>query len=261
MTDTPAEREAESTWTRLRRRKVVQWGVVYVAAAWGFLQGLEYVTETFHWPAQLRQIASPRTPDRPAHRPRPRLVPRRPGPAARQHARVRDPHAAPAAGRRGVLVLPARNEAATAASAAAQPAAPAAPLEAAAAPDAKSIAVLPFTDMTAKKDQEYLADGMAEELLNLLAKVPDLIVIARTSSFAFKGEKIDDRGDREQPERRPRPGRQRPHVRQSAAHDGAAGSPPTARTCGRKPTIARSTTCSRCRTTSPTRSCRRCRSS
>jgi len=60
VTDTPAERVAESSsWTRLRRRKVVQWGLVYVAASWGFLQGLEYVTETFHWPEQLRQIASP----------------------------------------------------------------------------------------------------------------------------------------------------------------------------------------------------------
>jgi hypothetical protein len=57
LTDTPAERAAESTWTRLRRRKVVQWGLVYVAAAWGFLQGLEYVSESFHWPEQLRQIA------------------------------------------------------------------------------------------------------------------------------------------------------------------------------------------------------------
>ena len=57
MTDTPTEREAESTWTRLRRRKVVQWGLVYVAAAWGFLQGLEYVTETYHWPEQLRQVS------------------------------------------------------------------------------------------------------------------------------------------------------------------------------------------------------------
>ena len=36
MTDTPTERVAESTWTSLRRRKVVQWGLVYVAAAWGF---------------------------------------------------------------------------------------------------------------------------------------------------------------------------------------------------------------------------------
>jgi TolB-like protein/Tfp pilus assembly protein PilF len=57
VTDTPTEREVERIWSSLRRRKVVQWGLVYVAAAWGFLQGLEYVTETFHWPEQLRQIA------------------------------------------------------------------------------------------------------------------------------------------------------------------------------------------------------------
>ena len=54
-----------------------------------------------------------------------------------------------------------------------------------------SIAVLPFVNMSPDKDQEYFADGMAEELLNLLAQVPDLKVIARTSSFAFKGEKIE----------------------------------------------------------------------
>ena len=47
----------------------------------------------------------------------------------------------------------------------------------------KSIAVLPFTDMSEKKDQEFFADGMAEEIINLLAKVPDLLVPARTSSF------------------------------------------------------------------------------
>jgi TolB-like protein len=52
----------------------------------------------------------------------------------------------------------------------------------------KSIAVLPFTDMSATKDQEYLADGMAEEIINLLAQVPDLLVPARTSSFNFKGK-------------------------------------------------------------------------
>ena len=55
----------------------------------------------------------------------------------------------------------------------------------------KSIAVLPFVDMSPDKDQEYMSDGLAEELLNLLAKIPQLRVIARTSSFAFKGEKIE----------------------------------------------------------------------
>jgi TolB-like protein/Tfp pilus assembly protein PilF len=55
----------------------------------------------------------------------------------------------------------------------------------------KSIAVLPFTDMSEKHDQEYFADGMAEEILDLLVKIPGLRVIGRTSSFQFKG-KTDD---------------------------------------------------------------------
>jgi TolB-like protein/Tfp pilus assembly protein PilF len=55
----------------------------------------------------------------------------------------------------------------------------------------KSIAVLPFTDMSEKKDQEYFGDGMAEEILDLLAKIPGLKVISRTSSFQFKGKSED----------------------------------------------------------------------
>lgn len=52
----------------------------------------------------------------------------------------------------------------------------------------KSIAVLPFVDMSEKRDQEYFGDGMAEEIIDLLARVPDLRVPARTSSFYFKGK-------------------------------------------------------------------------
>jgi adenylate cyclase len=55
------------------------------------------------------------------------------------------------------------------------------------APPPRSVAVLPFLDMSKKKDQEYFADGIAEEIINLLAQVPDLRVPARTSSFYFKG--------------------------------------------------------------------------
>jgi len=55
----------------------------------------------------------------------------------------------------------------------------------------KSIAVLPFVDMSPNKDQEYMSDGIAEELLNLLAKIPELRVISRSSAFAFKGKEID----------------------------------------------------------------------
>ena len=55
----------------------------------------------------------------------------------------------------------------------------------------QSIAVLPFINMSADKAQDYFADGLAEELLDLLAKTPGLHVIARTSSFSFKGRSDD----------------------------------------------------------------------
>jgi TolB-like protein/Tfp pilus assembly protein PilF len=55
----------------------------------------------------------------------------------------------------------------------------------------KSIAVLPFADMSEKKDQDYLADGTAEEILDLLAKIPGIAVIGRTSSFQFKDKNVD----------------------------------------------------------------------
>ncbi len=55
----------------------------------------------------------------------------------------------------------------------------------------RSIAVLPFVNMSADKEQEYFADGLAEELLDLLAKTPGLHVVARTSSFSFKGKSDD----------------------------------------------------------------------
>jgi len=54
----------------------------------------------------------------------------------------------------------------------------------------KSIAVLPFVDMSEKKDQEYFSDGLSEELIDLLAKTQGLEVIARTSSFYFKGKQV-----------------------------------------------------------------------
>jgi TolB-like protein/predicted Zn-dependent protease len=55
----------------------------------------------------------------------------------------------------------------------------------------KSIAVLPFVNMSADKDNEYFSDGLSEELLNLLAKVDGLKVAARTSSFKFRNSESD----------------------------------------------------------------------
>ena len=56
-----------------------------------------------------------------------------------------------------------------------------------------SIAVLPFTNLSAERDNEYFSDGITEELLNALAKVDRLLVTSRTSSFAFKGKNTDIR--------------------------------------------------------------------
>src|SRR6184192_2472606 len=55
----------------------------------------------------------------------------------------------------------------------------------------KSIAVLPFLDLSQAKDQEYFCDGISEEILDALAKVEGLRVVARTSSFSFKGRSVD----------------------------------------------------------------------
>ena len=55
----------------------------------------------------------------------------------------------------------------------------------------KSIAVLPFINMSDDASNEYFSDGLSEELLNLLAKIPELKVASRSSAFQFKGEKFD----------------------------------------------------------------------
>ncbi len=56
--------------------------------------------------------------------------------------------------------------------------------------DEKSIAVLPFVDMSPEKNQEYFSDGIAEELLNVLVKIKGIKVASRTSSFSFKGKEV-----------------------------------------------------------------------
>ena len=60
-------------------------------------------------------------------------------------------------------------------------------------PGSRAIAVLPFVDMSAPKDQDYFCDGMTEELIHALAQVEELRVVARTSAFEFKGCSIDVR--------------------------------------------------------------------
>ena len=58
-------------------------------------------------------------------------------------------------------------------------------------PDKPSIAVLPFQNMSGDPEQEYFADGMVEEITTALSRFPQLFVVARNSSFAYKGRAVD----------------------------------------------------------------------
>jgi TolB-like protein len=179
------EHADEGLWARMRRRKVVQWGIAYVAGAWGLLQGLAYLSTVFQWPAQLQ---------------RPVTMAFLVGlPVAlvlawyhgdRGHQRV--------SGREfsiltvllliggGLFWWVGRMPEAPAVTAATQPAAQAP----AAATAGTSIAVLPFVNMSGDKDNEYFSDGISEELLNVLVRVDGLGVASRTSSFSYKGSTL-----------------------------------------------------------------------
>jgi adenylate cyclase len=58
-------------------------------------------------------------------------------------------------------------------------------------PDKPSIAVLPFTNMSGEPEQEFFADGIAEDIITALSRYPSLFVIARNSSFTYKGRSVD----------------------------------------------------------------------
>ena len=57
LTDAPTERDDEGALARLRRRKVVQWGLAYAAAAWALLQVIGFAVDAFHWPDVIKQFS------------------------------------------------------------------------------------------------------------------------------------------------------------------------------------------------------------
>ncbi len=181
-----------SLWTRLKEHKVAQWALAYAAAAYAVLQGTEMVSNAFEWPHLLVRIVTlllflglPLVVTIAwyhGHRAQ-RRVSRAElaiitillviaGTALWHFGRPPEGQAEPKAGtttQAAAVDLP-------------RPTIP---------PNERSIAVLPFVDMSEQKDQEYFADGMAEEIIDLLSKISALRVVGRTSSFAFKG-KADD---------------------------------------------------------------------
>lgn len=184
MTDATQVHKLSGLWARLRRRKVVQWGLTYFAGAWALLQGIDFLVNAFHWPDTAKQIA---TIGCAVGLPIALILAWYHGDRGQQ--RVGGTELAllvSVLGLGGVLLW--RYEATVEEPATAAITTAAKPVPERAPPSLKSIAVLPFVDMSPQKDQAYMADGLAEEILNLLAKAPDLRVVARTSSFSYKGK-------------------------------------------------------------------------
>ena len=188
MTDA-TEGRTDSAWTRLRRRKVVQWGLIYAAAAWGFLQGLEYVSESFHWPRTVPQFA---------------LLALLIGlpivlvlawyHGDRGQQRITTPEFA-------ILTLllllgggvfwyyqraseAGRNDVAQTATTAQRD-------TSSGMKDARpSIAVLPFENRSRQADDAFFVDGIHDDILTQLSKVSALKVISRTSVEQFRDTKL-----------------------------------------------------------------------
>ena len=90
------------------------------------------------------------------------------------------------------------------------------------APDISAIAVLPFADMSPGRDQDYLCEGLAEELINVLTQIDGLRVVARTASFQFRSTGADIREIGRQLARRDAARGQRSQGGRSSARDGTA---------------------------------------
>ena len=185
----PTERAGENPWGRLRRRKVGQWGIVYAAGAWGFLQGLEYVTDTFHWPDAIQQSA---TLALLIGLPVVLVIAWYHGDQGRQRVSAAELTIITLLFLLGGGIFWLYDRATDAPPSATASLGPpgVTPSPSALATD-KSIAVLPFTNLTGDPGQEIVADGLAEEVANQLAAIPELRVTGRRSSFSFKGRNED----------------------------------------------------------------------
>ena len=190
MTDTPTERENEGAWTKLRRRKAVQWGIAYAAGAWGLLQVLQFLADTYDWPAQVLRLAT--------------LAFAIGLPIALTLAWYHGDrgHQKPVRTELAIIALLLLlgggalwlyGDRSAPAKTAATPATPTPAPTATGSKTSASVAVLPFANLSADPANEYLADGIAETMITMLAQVPQLLVIGKNSSFSYKGKDVDPR--------------------------------------------------------------------
>jgi len=179
VTDAPTEREGEGAWTKLRRRKVVQWGIAYLAGAWALLQGIGFAADAFAWPSAIKQVAL--------------LLLLIGLPIVlvlawyhgdRGEQRVSRSELAILTllfllGGGGLWLYGQRNRQV-----------PPPPAPPAAADERPSIAVLPFENRSAGQDDAFFVDGIHDDILTQLSKVSALKVISRTSVERFRDTKL-----------------------------------------------------------------------
>jgi TolB-like protein/Tfp pilus assembly protein PilF len=190
---TPPASASGDFWGRLREHKIAQWTLAYAAAGYTLLHCVEMVSEAMEWPHLVARILT--------------LVLGLGFPivitlawyhGAKALKRVTGPElliiatllaiagsvlwAFSRSGEHAVETSPNKVAASGSAARSVTPAAP-----------RTAIAVMPFANLTGDASKDYLGDGMAEEVINMLTKVPGLQVPARTSSFAYKGRNTDIR--------------------------------------------------------------------
>jgi TolB-like protein/Tfp pilus assembly protein PilF len=189
----PPEGQDLSIWSRLRRRKVVQWGLAYLAGAWGLLQVLEFLSETYSWPPQLRMVAVPALllglpivlvvawyhGDRGQQRP------------TRTEFAVLTILIVLGGGAvwRYYEAIEARSAASPRATSGQQSTTTASGLD----DPRPSVAVLPFENRSADPSDEYFAEGIHDDIVTQLTKVAGLRVIASTSTDRLRGTSLSAR--------------------------------------------------------------------
>ncbi len=190
MTAGPQDEVGDNLWSRLRRRKVVQWGIAYLAGAWALLQGIGFAADAFTWPSAIKQVAL--------------LLLLIGLPIVvvlawyhgdRGEQRVSRSELAILTllfllGGGGLWLYGQRSQPTTAVANSAKP-----PATSDARP---SIAVLPFENRSAKQDDAFFVDGIHDDILTQLSKVSALKVISRTSVEQFRDTKLPTKAIAEQ---------------------------------------------------------------
>ncbi len=186
MISPPEQGLGHKTWDRLRRRKVVQWAIAYAAGAWGFQQGLAYVSTLLEWPVRVQRLSA--------------LALLMGLPLVLVLAWYHGDRGEQRVSRAELALLTVLfligggvfwYYERTAVPPEPKHSAQQEPLETSrptVAPSG-SIAVLPFADLSPEHDQQHFSDGIAEEILNVLARMDALKVASRTSSFQYRDPK------------------------------------------------------------------------